>query len=386
MTALIFLDDYLKLPDFRAALRTLAHDFRIDAQLPIDLDELGLVCPDVVAAADYLQKTYPGMGTFMLAEGSAEKFDENGRAVEYRTRVGFAYYQDVLLELAEAGTGSDIFSTHLDPGGRITIHHMGYFSRGDAHTIRGKDYAPILEKLGIREPEWSATVAAGMTIHVAIYNTYERAENLSLEFLDFRLLGLPVNYPKEGAQLLGEFQNRVGPRVLDIPGHTGGIRLQWSLHGCAVLQKSPSEVWTQITDPQALSKWMALDVQLVQAGQDGTAAGVGAVRRIHGEVDGHALDFEQTISESRPNLLLRLETDENGFFHRGQTVMTVTERDGGTELVWQISFVPDRFLTGPRIVQVGDAWVEASLGRLAQICSGEVRSRELRPEILLPES
>ena len=35
MTALIFLDDYLKQPDFRVALRALAHDFRTEAQLPL---------------------------------------------------------------------------------------------------------------------------------------------------------------------------------------------------------------------------------------------------------------------------------------------------------------------------------------------------------------
>jgi hypothetical protein len=372
---LVYLDDYLGQKDFKKALRPLAQNFRKELGLPEDLDELGLVCPDVVRAADYLQKKYPGMGTFMLAEGSAERFDENGKPLEYRTRVGFAYYQDVLLELAEAGTGSDIFSSHLSPDGRITIHHMGYFSRGDEHEIAGKKYAPKLKALGYASPEWAAKVAAGMTIHVAIYNTYESAQNLSLEFLDFRLLGLPVDYPKKAAEAFGEFQNRIGPRVLVVPGHTGRVRLEWSLHGRAELARGPSDVWKYVTEPALLSAWWGLTVTAEASGED--PAAVGAKRHVQGKIEGETIDFVQTITESNGPMLLRYTTSNNGIFRDGDSVMTVTGTDNTCELVWQLSFVPEESLTGPAVMKRGNQWVGESLRRLSELLGGANVSIEI---------
>lgn len=382
---LIYLDDYLKATDFKKSLRNLATQFRQELGLPEDLDELGLVCPDVVKAADYLQKTYVGMGIFMLAEGSAQKFDENGKAIHYRTRVGFAYYQGVLLELAEAGTGSDIFSTHLSPDGRITIHHMGYFSRGKYHRISGKKYAGRLGKLGFKSPEWAAKVAAGMNINVAIYNTYDVADNLSLEFLDFRLLGIPIEYPAKGAQLLGEFQNKVGPRVLVIGGPGEGIRLQWSLHGTVQLNASPQKVWTAITDPTPLSEWMGGQLLIKKQGTGGMPGGVGAVRELTITIDGRHLALTQTIEESEPSLLLRYTTANNGIFNDGETVMTITGSSTGTELVWQTSFIPEHSLAGRAIMKQGDRWVEESLQRLATLLGGTPQLRAVSPQIILPK-
>ncbi len=379
-----YLDDYLDHSDFRAALRTLAPSFRASVGLPEDLDELGLVCPDVVAAADYLQDTYPGMGTFAIAEGSAARFDQNGQAIHYRTRVGFAYYQDVLLELAEAGTGSDIFSTHLDPQGRITLHHMGYFSRGTCHEINGIKYAAQLERLGYQEPEWSAKVDAGIGVHVAIYDTYRGAEDLSLEFLDFRFLGLPVDYPRKAAQLFGEFQNTVGPRVLYLPGADHGLHLQWSLHGSAQLHAPPSEVWKAITDPEALSQWLNAKVTLEKPGQGGGPGDVGAVRRLQMTLDNTWIDITQTVTESEPNLLLRYNSADRGIFNDGQTTMTVTGAGDHSELVWQTSFVPDETFTGYEIMKKGDEWVASSLDRLADRFGGRQLNRELIPEFVPP--
>lgn len=385
MTQLIYLDDFLKTPDFKKSLRSLAKQFRQELGLPEDLDELGLVCPDVIKAADHLQETYPGMGTFMLAEGSAQKFDEHGTAIHYRTRVGFAYYQGVLLELAEAGTGSDIFSTHLSPDGRITIHHMGYFSRGRDHRIHKQKYAARLAQLGFSSPEWTATVAAGMTIHVAIYDTYAAAANLSLEFLDFRFLGLPVDYPIKGAQLLGEFQNKVGPRILKIGGKGTGIRLQWSLHGAVQLNASPEQVWTAITEPALLTEWMGGRMLLKRLGDDGTPGGVGAVRELTLTISGTKLSLTQTISESQAHLLLRYHTDNNGVFNEGETVMTITGSDAGSELVWQTSFIPEQSLTGRAIMKRGDLWVEESLERLARQLGGQAMLRRVAPHVILPQ-
>ncbi|MFT4628652.1 MAG: hypothetical protein ACI8PZ_007348 [Myxococcota bacterium] len=366
MAPLKFLDDYLAQPDFQAALAPLARDFRRTLGLPDTIDELGLVCSDVVEAADYLQSTYPGMGTFMLAEGSPVKFSTGGDEVQYRTRVGFAYYQGVLLELAEAGTGSDIFSTHLDPGGRITLHHMGFFARGDAHRIGSTKYAPRLSEMGYAAPEWSAKVFAGMTINVSIYETYDAAQGMALEFLDFRLLGLPVDYPKAAAQAFAVLQNKVGPRVITLPGPgDDGAKLQWSLHRTLTLKATPEQVFTACTDPTQLAAWWDATVTVVEEGLGGPG-GVGTKRRVVSTLGKHDIDSVQTITESVHPMLLRYTASDTGVFDTMAAVMTITRDDPGTtEIVWQVSFVPEDLLTGLPLVKQGDDWMEAALDRLA---------------------
>lgn len=388
MAELRFLDDYLQQADFQAALRTLAPDFRRNLGLPDNIDELGLVCSDVVEAADYLQQTYPGMGTFMLAEGSPVKFSNGGEEVQYRTRVGFAYYQDVLLELAEAGTGSDIFSTHLDPGGRITLHHMGFFSRGDEHRIGGTKYAPRLAEMGYAAPEWTARVLAGLTVHVAIYETYDAADNLSLEFLDFRLAGLPINYPKAGGEAFGRFQNKVGPRVLYLPGPgDDGAKMQWSLHRVVQLKATPERVWEACTDPTQLARWWDAEVTVQKEGVGGPD-GQGTVRRVKTTLGKHDIDSTQTITESVHPMLLRYTADDTGVFDTMEAVMTITHDESGTtELVWQVSFVPEDWLTGIPLVEKGDDWMEAALDRLADLVDPSAKgSSTVRSEQTLKQA
>lgn len=365
---LIYLDDYLNKPDFRVALRSLAAPFRASLGLPEDLDELGLVCPDVEQAAAELQSKWPGMGTFLLAEGSPIAFDEAGRPRPYRTRVGFAYYQGVLLELAEAGTGSDIFSTHLDPGGKITIHHMGYFARGDEHRISTKKYEPILDAAGFAQPEWKATVFAGLTVKVAIYDTQKVAEGLSLEFLDFRLLGLPVDYPKAGAEALAELQVHVGPRVLRLPGPADGQgTAAWSLHADIKLPGLPNEIWPWLIEPDLLAAWLDATVTVTSPGGAGE---VGAVRTIHTMVDGKQITSKQTITESRTDLLLRWTADADAIFESAESVMTLTIDGAESQLVWQISFHPKHVLAGAGLVRNGNKWMCERLSALAAQLGG----------------
>jgi uncharacterized protein YndB with AHSA1/START domain len=372
---LIFLDDYLNTPDFRASLRSLAAPFRASLGLPEDLDELGLVCADVVEAANLLQ-AIPGMGTFLLAEGSPIQFSEDGTPRPYRTRVGFAYYQGVLLELAEAGTGSDIFSTHLDPGGRITIHHMGYFSRGDEHRIGITRYAPKLAQQGFTAPEWAAEVFSGLTIHVAIYGTQAVAEGLSLEFLDFRLLGIPVDYPEAGAQALAELQVKVGPRVLKLPGPADGQgTAAWSLHADVDLPGAPEAVWPWLVEPALLASWLGAEVTLVQPGEGGGPGTPGAVRTVTTTVDGVAITSTQTITASRHALILRWTATEDAVFRSAEGVMTVTDDGDGTELVWQVSFHPEHVLAGASLVAKGNAWMSERLAALASLLGADAAVR-----------
>ena len=141
--------------------RRIAKGFRDKHGFPVDCDEVGVVCPDVIEAAKYLEDKDPGMGSFVLAEGGPKVFKQDGEERNFRTRVGFGYYQDVLMELAEPGTGSKIFARHLDEAnGKITMHHMGFFARGDdlVRKVDGKKrkFRRVLEAAGYDAPKWEA--------------------------------------------------------------------------------------------------------------------------------------------------------------------------------------------------------------------------------------
>jgi hypothetical protein len=235
----------------------LAAPYRKTLGLAPDLNELGLVCPDIVEAATSLEKNYKGMGPFFLSEASPVEFKENGHDVPYRTRVGFGYYQDVLLELAEPGAGDDIFATHLDPGGEITVHHMGYFARGPKLRIGSTSFADVMAAHGHPKPKWNAKVFAGVTAIITVFDTYADADGLGIEFLDYRILGIPVDYPRSAGDFLAKLQIKFGPRVLTLPGPAGSpFKAQWSFHSARTFPKTPAELWPWVTDPALMSKWM----------------------------------------------------------------------------------------------------------------------------------
>ena len=103
-----FFVDYLERPDYATALLELAGDLHAKAQLPDKVDEIGLVCSDVQKAAEFLENTFKGMRIFFLGDGGPKLFKEKGKDVHFQTRVGFGFYKDIIVELAEPGTGSTI--------------------------------------------------------------------------------------------------------------------------------------------------------------------------------------------------------------------------------------------------------------------------------------
>ncbi|MEJ7677614.1 MAG: hypothetical protein WKG06_07050 [Segetibacter sp.] len=70
---------------------------------PSEVDEIGLICPNVLQAAELLESKYKGMKIFCLGSGSPRKFKENSKNVPFTTRVGFGFYKGVILE--HSGTG-----------------------------------------------------------------------------------------------------------------------------------------------------------------------------------------------------------------------------------------------------------------------------------------
>ena len=219
----LFLEDYLDRPDFAEALSVLAGNVNSTAKLPARVQEIGLVCQSVLLASQHLENKYPGMKIFFLGEGSPVVFIENGKEIPFTTRVGFGYYKGVILELAEPGIGSTIFSQTDISSGKIMINHLGFFARGE-NLIR-KDgansiaYADVMRKAGFSERIDAVLDIKGMIGHIHIFETMKETFGVEIEFLDFRLFspkGIAINYPYNIVGLLGWYQKAIGPRFLNL--------------------------------------------------------------------------------------------------------------------------------------------------------------------------
>jgi hypothetical protein len=189
-------------------------------------DEVGVVCKDVEKTADYLRKTYRdnGMHPFFLGKGSPAEFFEYDEAEskKYTTRIGFGFFRETLIELAEPGTGSDLFSTVFEPN-QIIVHHLGFYARGD-NLERPSDsectyFADWFASAGIRLRLRALVSVFGFEGRVTIYDTAPFTDGIDIEFLDFRLLakdGPEVGLSPLLVSAVAEEQILVGPRVLEL--------------------------------------------------------------------------------------------------------------------------------------------------------------------------
>ena len=222
----LLLTDYLNRPDFGSALGGLSGDLASSLNLPESVDEIGLVCPNVLTAAEFLEKNYAGMKTFFLGEGSPVQFSESGTETPFTTRVGFGFYKGVILELAEPGIGSDIFGQTDTANGMIMINHLGFKARGKQLERKNGDkiiaYATTMQNAGISKRVEAALDVVGFIGHIHIFETMQLTHGVEIEFLDFRLFstkGLAIGYPASVIGLWGWYQEKIGPRFLHMKAH-----------------------------------------------------------------------------------------------------------------------------------------------------------------------
>lgn len=219
----LFLDDYLNRPDFAESLVDLAGDLVAKAHLPARVDEIGLVCSNVLLAAQYLEKNYKGMNFFFLGSGSPVMFNENGIETPFTTRLGFGFYKGVILELAEPGIGSQVFAQTKVIDHKIMINHLGFRARDMAltRTEYGKtiSYAEVMASIGVKKIIEAELNVFGFIGHIHIFETMHLTHGVEVEFLDFRfgsLKGIKMGYPAGLMHLAGWFQEKIGPRFFNM--------------------------------------------------------------------------------------------------------------------------------------------------------------------------
>jgi hypothetical protein len=219
----LFFEDYLKMPDFAESFMVLAGEAATKAQLPARVDEIGLVCLNVETTAARLEQKY-GMSTFFLGDGSPQGFKENGIEIPFTTRVGFGFHKGVIIELAEPGIGSDVFSQTIANGNDIMINHLGFTARGMDLTRKDKDgnevsYTEIMKNAGIPKYVEAQLNIMGVVAHIHIFSTMGLTHGVEIEFLDFRLFGIngpKINYAGGIVSFVGWLQERTGHRFFDL--------------------------------------------------------------------------------------------------------------------------------------------------------------------------
>lgn len=221
--ALIDLEDLLKAPDFPDNVPPLLEPLGNRLQLPPRINEIGVVCKDIVQAAQLLEKKYKA-GPFFLGAGSPDSFTDYGVPKDFVTRVGFGFYKGILIELAEPGTGSDIFSSTFDPGGAITLNHLGFYAKRDNLHWRAKGrnryFLDYMQGAGFA-PRFRAVVDAFKFLGiVTVFDTAAETQGVDLEFIDFRLLtpsGPSVPFPPSLCRLAARIEILLGRRVVNFP-------------------------------------------------------------------------------------------------------------------------------------------------------------------------
>jgi len=203
---MVYLEDLLKAHDFRQAVYAIARDFRAAHNFP-DIHQLGIVVPDVEAAAATLEAR--GIGPFFIAGSALPFWRERGQLKSYRGKLGLACHQGFELELLEPGHGSSFYQSCVDPDCRMVVQHLGF----RVHDVDAQ--AALLEKSG------SATWVRGkvrqfpMKANFAYMDTRDQA-GIILEFIDMRLFGLPLNVPGGVYHTLGRVEKAVGIRSLSL--------------------------------------------------------------------------------------------------------------------------------------------------------------------------
>ena len=201
----MLLADLLRLDDFVPRVQGLAQGTRRRLGLAPPVHQLGVVVPDVVAAAEELERQ--GLAPFFLVGGPARRWTERGADRPVRSRLGFGAHRGIEIELLEPGSGTDFYRRSLDPEGRPLVQHLGFVVRDVDAAARGLAVATIVRgRIGL----------GPVRIDFAYLDT-EAEAGLTLELISHRLAGIPCGPPTRLTRLAGRVRRRWHrQRVLEV--------------------------------------------------------------------------------------------------------------------------------------------------------------------------
>ncbi|MBN1531223.1 MAG: VOC family protein [Spirochaetes bacterium] len=203
----MLLFDMLSDGNFKDRVQEIAGAARERLGMDMPVYQLGVVVPDVVAAAAELEAR--GMRPFLLMGGSARMWRERGADGAITSRLGFGYHRGIEIELLEPGRGSDFYRRSLDPQGRPVIQHLGFLVRDvDSWAKKLADAGyPVYVRGRLR--------VGPLRIEFAYMDT-EQKEGLILEFICHRLFGVWIRPPAGFQQFLGWIEKKTGKRCIEV--------------------------------------------------------------------------------------------------------------------------------------------------------------------------
>ena len=201
---MIYFDDLLSARDFRASADELAGGFRKRFALP-GIHQIGLAVHDVEEEAGRLEEK--GIGPFFIAGGSPDFWHERGEPGGFTGKMGLAFHEGLEIELLEPGEGSDFYARSLGDARRPVVQHLGFLV-GDVDI-----WAAVLSQAGY--PVWvrGKLSAWPTSTHFAYMDTVKDA-GLVIEFISWRLLGLPFRPVPAIYRTIGRIQKFTGKRTI----------------------------------------------------------------------------------------------------------------------------------------------------------------------------
>lgn len=162
-------------------------DFRLRFKLG-KIHQLGLAVPNVVTSADRL--SHVGLGHFLIAEDDLDYWIEDEQKKFFHGKMGLGYFGGYEIELLEAGKGSTFYSRKFREDGKVALHHIGFLT----HSI--DERVVEMNKQGIKTAVRGRIKLYPLTIDFA-YMDSEQQAGIIVEFIEHRLLGIPIK-PAEG--------------------------------------------------------------------------------------------------------------------------------------------------------------------------------------------
>jgi hypothetical protein len=203
----MLLADIMSDKNFKEMVQSIALGFRKKFGIEEPVHQLGVVVPDVLAAAADLEGK--GMKPFLLFGGAAQLWKERGSDGKMKSRLGLGYHQGIEIELLEPGSGSDFYRRSLEPKGRPFIQHIGFLV-GDVDAC-AKKLADAGYPVYVR-----GRIGVGpLRIEFAYMDT-EKDAGLILEFICHRLFGIWIKPPIWFQQLLGFIEIKAGKRCIEV--------------------------------------------------------------------------------------------------------------------------------------------------------------------------
>jgi hypothetical protein len=203
----MLLADFLSDNKFNERVQGIALEARKRLGINVPVHQLGVVVPDVVAAAAELEAK--GIRAFLLLGGSAKLWKERGAGRTMTSRLGFGYREGIEIELLEPGSGSDFYRRSLDPKGRPFIQHLGFL------VSDVDEWANKLENAGCPIYVRGRLRVGPLRIEFAYMDT-EKEAGLILEFICHRLFGVRIKPPVWFQQFLGLLEKKTGKRCIEV--------------------------------------------------------------------------------------------------------------------------------------------------------------------------